>query len=155
MIDDIILKIFLRESNAIESEYSEEAYEDAYKAWKFLDHYKEIELSLILEAHRILMKRLNKQIAGKIRKCDVRIGNSLAIPYEEIRSRLNRLLQFTPASEAEIVEWHIQFEYIHPFEDGNGRIGRILYNIQRTKSGLPIHVIYEKNKSEYYELFHK
>jgi len=48
---------------------------------------------------------------------------------------------------------HIQFEKIHPFIDGNGRIGRILMNWHRLKLGLPIKIIIETEKYNYYKWF--
>jgi len=48
---------------------------------------------------------------------------------------------------------HITFEKIHPFIDGNGRIGRIFMNWQRKKAGLPILVIKEAEKQKYYDWF--
>ena len=49
---------------------------------------------------------------------------------------------------------HIDFEQLHPFEDGNGRVGRILYNIHRVTLGLPIHIIHEgEEQMEYYKWF--
>jgi len=49
---------------------------------------------------------------------------------------------------------HIAFEKIHPFEDGNGRVGRIILNFQRVKAGLPILVIHTgKEQQEYYKWF--
>jgi len=49
---------------------------------------------------------------------------------------------------------HVAFEDIHPFVDGNGRVGRILYNIHRIKLGLPIHIIHEgEEQKEYYKWF--
>jgi len=48
---------------------------------------------------------------------------------------------------------HINFEKIHPFIDGNGRIGRMLLNWQRVKLGLPVLVIKESEKQEYYKWF--
>ena len=51
---------------------------------------------------------------------------------------------------------HIMFENIHPFEDSNGRTGRILYNIHRLNLGLPIHIIHEGDEQmEYYKWFQK
>jgi hypothetical protein len=48
---------------------------------------------------------------------------------------------------------HVSFEHLHPFRDGNGRVGRILYNWQRLKLGLPIHVIKYEDRWEYYNWF--
>jgi hypothetical protein len=58
--------------------------------------------------------------------------------------------------EVFIKQWHINFEGIHPFEDGNGRIGRILMNLQRLSVGLPILIIHEgEEQFEYYKWFKK
>lgn len=48
---------------------------------------------------------------------------------------------------------HIRFEKIHPFIDGNGRVGRMLMNWQRIKVGLPLLIIWEDEKSDYYKWF--
>ena len=56
--------------------------------------------------------------------------------------------------EETIEQDHIWFEKIHPFEDGNGRTGRILMNIQRLNAGLPLLIIHEgKEQMEYYKWF--
>jgi DNA phosphorothioation-dependent restriction protein DptG len=50
--------------------------------------------------------------------------------------------------------YHIEFEGIHPFEDGNGRVGRILLNVHRISVGLPILIIHEgAEQMKYYEWF--
>lgn len=50
----------------------------------------------------------------------------------------------------------LEFEKIHPFEDGNGRVGRMLYNINRLNAGLDLHIIHEgKEQIEYYKWFNK
>lgn len=51
---------------------------------------------------------------------------------------------------------HVEFEDLHPFPDGNGRTGRILYNWHRIQLGLPVHVIHEGDEQyDYYQWFHK
>lgn len=155
------IKEFLENSNWIEREYSNEALQDSHQAWMCgLISIKEedVSLDLILAIHRRLMKRLNPRIAGKLRKVQVGVmtkeGFKEAIHWTKIKSELESLCCFVPKDEEEIKLWHIKFEHIHPFEDGNGRTGRILLNLQRIKAGLPLLIIHEgKEQFEYYKWF--
>jgi Fic family protein len=163
---------FLRESNAIEREYSNEAFEDAKQAWitGVLNAKDDFSIDLMCGIHRRLMKRLNPKIKGNIRTVPVYVGNSKS--YREclkpklIRGELKKLfdswnntkekLKEMPDStkEAFVKEWHIRFEGIHPYIDGNGRTGRILMNLQRLMLGLPILIIHEgKEQMDYYKWF--
>jgi len=153
-------KEFLKESNAIEREYSDVALRDAEQAWMMakicID--EPVSIDYILAIHRRLMKRLNPEIAGNIRDCRVKIGGKIKWnDKEEIKEELRLLCNpglYPIFSESLIKRWHIQFENIHPFQDGNGRVGRILMNIQRLKMGLPILIIHEgKEQMEYYSWF--
>ena len=148
------LEEFLKESNAIEGVYSDEAFEDAWKAWKFLSNYDELDLLRVLECHHVLMSNLNKRIAGKIRKVSVRVGYHIMPRPDEIDQLLERLLQTYPKTEEEIKNWHVAFENIHPFEDGNGRTGRIVMNWQRIRNYLPLQIIHTgKEQYNYYDWF--
>lgn len=51
-----------------------------------------------------------------------------------------------------VAKYHIEYESIHPFQDGNGRIGRLLINYELIKNNLPPAVIDVKNRTQYYEL---
>jgi fido (protein-threonine AMPylation protein) len=170
---------FLRESNAIEEEYSQEALEDAIIAWTFAKaelakNKGQMNINFLLEIHKRLMTRLNPRIAGLIRENAVYIGGECRDQSkDEIIEELNNLFnqwnkrQFITGNSASteklekhiksewVRKWHIQFEAIHPHEDGNGRTGRILMNLQRLDLGLPILIIYDREKSKYYEWFRK
>lgn len=156
MIKEEDVNEFLRESNAIEREYSDEAFEDAKMAWIMaVVNGDVIDTQYILGIHRRLLRRLNKPIAGKIRNCAVYIGGDVREQSkEQIIKELTKLCEWNAKNWGEIKRWHVRFEKIHPFEDGNGRIGRILMNIQRIKAKLPVLIIHEgKEQFEYYKWF--
>jgi len=152
---------FLKESNAIEREYSEEALEDAKKAWYFAKSYaqgsRKINKDLILTTHKILMSRLDPRIAGKIREHPVAIGGEVRRQSkEDIEIELNLwIASYAKRGDEEgIKESHVLFEKIHPFEDGNGRTGRILMNLQHLLAGNPLMIIHEgEEQRKYYTWF--
>jgi len=51
-----------------------------------------------------------------------------------------------------ISKYHIEFEQIHPFEDGNGRTGRLLINYELIKNNIPPVVISKEDRVKYFEL---
>ncbi len=123
-----------------------------------------ISLELIKKIHKIIFKN-SKPFAGKLRKKgeEVVVMDSRGNVVHEgaPQARISHLLR-------ELVEWysnnknkypglilgavvHNQFENIHPFRDGNGRVGRILLNNILIKHSLPPINIDFKNRAEYYE----
>lgn len=150
---------FISQSNAIEGEFSKKALDDATKAWRYALKLKDwpITPKEILKIHKILMRNLEPEIAGKIRDVPVWIGGKKrSQSKEEIEDELRLLCNpglYPILSEKFIKDWHVRFEEIHPFVDSNGRTGRILMNLQRIKIGLPILIILEKEKYEYYNWF--
>ena len=52
-----------------------------------------------------------------------------------------------------IAKFHLDFETIHPFCDGNGRMGRVIINYQLGRFGFPNIIIRDKEKQTYYKAF--
>lgn len=76
----------------------------------------------------------------------------VAIQMEQLLQDYERLKQTTHIIEA-ISIFHLRFEGIHPFIDGNGRTGRLILNLELIKSGLlPINIKFA-DKREYYTCF--
>ena len=158
---------FILQSNAIENVFSQEAFEDAMDAWEYSKSIELMQHSDIVELHRLLMKRLNPRIAGKYRTCDVYIDNQhkkyhsteiFDIALIELTNDMIASFKLLSDEEKEEAckKCHILFENIHPFEDGNGRVGRIIYNWHRLQLGLPLHIIHVGDEQyEYYEWFRK
>jgi Fic family protein len=117
------------------------------------------EESIIL-LHQMLIGNINDTIAGRFRKEHeyVRVGTHIA-PAPEHVSRMieNALIEYqsnhTEHFLAKIARFHLEFETIHPFNDGNGRIGRILANWQLLRLGFPQVIIRNKGKEKYYDSF--
>jgi Fic family protein len=111
-----------------------------------------LSLRVVREVHEALMQGVrggNKQ-PGEFRQCDVRIGKH-AEAWDESRfvppshTALTPILRDfekflnTPADRPVVVDMalmHYQFETIHPFMDGNGRIGRLLFSLLLCERGL-------------------
>jgi len=147
------VKLFLKESNAIEGVYDKQSLEDAEKAWKYLLKFDKITTKELLKTHKILMT--SQPLAGYggiLREVPVWIGDDIGKPAIAVPLFINEWIKKANRLGRE-KEDHIQFEKIHPFMDGNGRIGRILLNWQRVKKGKSVLVIFEREKEKYYDWF--
>ncbi len=114
----------------------------------------------ILFIHGLLIGGIDDSIAGRFRKQYeyVRVGKHVAPAPEHIIRMVEVLLNEYKINHdtnvfAKIAHFHLQFETIHPFCDGNGRIGRVLINLQLQEFGYPNIIIRDKEKQLYYNTF--
>lgn len=159
---DSKIKDFIIESNKIES-VGEEGYNDSLKAFNYIMQVsKPLTEKHILKTHKLLMKNLYPEIAGKFRECSVSVGGRVCPDFTEIPARLKRFLENINASYQDLTgiqkenltkSMHITFENIHPFIDGNGRVGRLILNWHRKQLGLPILIIEYNKRFDYYNWF--
>lgn len=119
-----------------------------------------LDQKMILLLHQMLMTGIDDQIAGRFRKVGeyVRVGSHIAPAPEHIKRMIESILteyqsDLTSFFIDKIAKFHLEFETIHPFLDGNGRIGRVLICYQLQRLNLPNVIIRNKEKKEYYQAF--
>ena len=123
----------------------------------FLDMLNKKELiskELLLKWHKDIFKETKSDIAGRFRDFLVRVGPYRAPDWQDIEKLIKSFFKFVNVSKLNPVELaarvHYRFEKIHPFGDGNGRIGRLIMNHILWHSGYPMLIIeYTKRKAYY------
>jgi hypothetical protein len=127
------LEQFLKESNEIEGEEWDNL---PFKAAEFALHQVNMTPVRIKKIHGLLgkdMSEQNKIQLGEFRKVWVRVGGWLAPSPTEVPSLISQYCEDWHTMDS----WtaHNRFEAIHPFEDGNGRVGRLLWLAKARKEG--------------------
>ena len=121
---------------------------------------QELTLGIILFLHKMLISNIRDDVAGRFRADNeyVRVGNHIAPNPKEVVERLEKMLAGYNAVSHEniikrIAKLHLTFEHIHPFVDGNGRIGRVINNYLLIREGfVPVNIKFIDRKM-YYEAF--
>lgn len=124
---------------------------------------KNLTIKLILDLHKNLLTNIDDNISGRFRsgKEWVRVGNHLGANPMFVNELMQELVAtYNQDKKAyfldKIAHFHAEFENIHPFGDGNGRLGRVLINLQLIQFGLPPIIVQNKSKhTDYYPLFTK
>ena len=120
-----------------------------------------LSIGIMLAWHRELFRETKPDLAGKIRDYGVYITNTTFRPPGalEVQTYVLEFFRWYNREESGInpVELaalaHLKFETIHPFGDGNGRVGRLIMNFVLYKNGYPmIDIKYQDRKGYYHAL---
>jgi Fic family protein len=160
---------FLEESNHIEGVYDADSLNQAVYAWQYLMECKKLTRTTICKTHKILMlhQPLLPSERGYLRQVDVLVGGQIKRKWREIPEVLDIWVKDMNETIKEVKnkgiypllteelskKLHVQYEDIHPFIDGNGRTGRMFMNWWRLQCGLPLMIIAEQDRREYYSWF--
>ena len=121
-----------------------------------------LSVDMILFIHNILLTGIKDQWAGRFRQAGefVKVGNHIAPAPELVMQKVdNLIIKYNDRISkpldpiVKIANFHLEFETIHPFCDGNGRVGRVLINYQLNQVGFPLIIIRDSQKQVYYKCF--
>lgn len=138
---------------------------NAFEAYNKLLEMNPYSVKDMLLAHKVLMNELTKE-AGTFRSggVDVFAGRQLvhmAPPANQVPHLIKELVDWAKKAEVHPLikscVFYYEFEFIHPFADGNGRIGRmwqtlLLYKWKSLFGWLPIEMLIRERQEEYYKV---
>ena len=158
--EDILLRDSIKKDHDVREIY--EAKNLAKITETLLDNPDEpLTLAFILDTHKNLLTGIRDDWAGRFRsgKEWVRIGTHIGANPDFVERLVKELVaDYDKKNDRyfldKIAWFHAEFEIIHPFNDGNGRLGRVLINQQLMAFGLPPVTIQNKSKhTSYYPAF--
>ncbi|MFK0571655.1 Fic family protein [Endozoicomonas sp.] len=137
---------------------------NAIKAYEQFESWQPGSEKHLLKAHQVLMAGLIDD-AGHYRRGNVRVMNGetvvhMAPPANRVKSLMSDLFGWLSVTDQHSLitssVFHYEFEFIHPFADGNGRMGRlwqtlILSQWQPLLAQLPVESMVHEHQSEYYQ----
>jgi len=120
----------------------------------------ELDIEMVLLLHKMLLSNINDEIAGRFRNENewVKVGDHIGADPRLVHESMEQMLityyaKVHHSIVKRIALLHLTFEHIHPFADGNGRIGRVLNNYLLVREGyVPINIKFI-DRALYYDAF--
>ena len=111
-------------------------------------------LHLILK-HDTQDARLNRIAVGGYKKRANTVGGRETTPPEAVPERMRILLEIYNSRETvtlqDVIEWHVIFEHIHPFQGGNGQVGRLIALKECLRHNIVPFIIEDAQKQSYFQ----
>lgn len=117
--------------------------------------------NLLLEWHKYIFSDTKQDIAGRFRDYLVRVGSCRAPDWQDINILMNEFFEWYNKNKKDMhsvelaARAHYKFEKIHPFGDGNGRIGRLITSYILRNGDYPMLIIEHKKRKSYYHALSK
>lgn len=158
---DLVLKGLTIDKKPLKDHLEVIGHKEAFEyVVQLVDDNIPISQKIIKEIHYLLLSD-KKDDRGVYRRVPVRIMGARHEPVQPylIQPKMEQLLlDYKDSKEhtiTKLARFHIEFESIHPFIDGNGRTGRLLVNLEFMKAGFPPIDIKFTDRIEYYRAFDK
>ena len=137
--------------------------QNAFEVYNVLLEFNPYDIMDLLSAHQILMKDLVK-VPGQFRSGNIGVVRGkevvhIAPPADNVSGLMADLLKWVEGAAlhplVKSCVFHYEFEFIHPFPDGNGRMGRmwqtlLLYQWKEIFAWLPVETMIHERQQEYY-----
>ena len=127
--------------------------------FKAINEKAELSAGMLINWHKKIFLDTKPDIAGRFRKYLVRVGDYRAPDWQDINKLIKEFFEWYNKNKKAMhpveltARAHYKFERIHPFGDGNGRIGRLITAYLLRKGSYPLLIIeYKKRKSYYHAL---
>jgi len=116
---------------------------------------EELTHDLIIDVHKRLTENIDPRIGYRTSDARVIKANFKATPAPYVKTDMNLLLKWYEQNKKQLhpivlsAIFHHKFERIHPFMDGNGRVGRMLLNFVLLNSNCPPLIVHKKKRENY------